>query len=83
MDLGHNKLGPQGAVAVADYLRDNAILQSLNLEWNAIQSEGLVAIVNVLKSNTNSALTTLDVHSNQIDSDGAIVCPSISLLIVY
>lgn len=74
LDLGHNKLGVQGAILFADCLRENCVLQSVNLEWNGISTEGFIAIVNALTSNKRSALTTLDVHSNQIGPDGAIVC---------
>ena len=74
LDLGHNLLGVEGARRFAECLKDNATLQYVNLEWNNIGTPGLTAIVKALKANQNSALEVLDVHSNKIDAQGAIVC---------
>lgn len=73
MDLGHNTLGVEGARRFAECLKENKTLQYVNLEWNAIETAGLVAIVNALKSNPDNKLQVLDVHSNRIDAEGAKV----------
>ena len=82
IDLGHNNLGPEGAKLVANYLNQNTTLQSINLEWNKIQSEGFTSIIEALYNNSNSALIHLDVHSNEIESEGAVVC-SISVRLSF
>lgn len=73
IDLGHNSLGFEGAKRLARVLRDNNTLEYINIEWNKIGTEGLKCIVDALKDNKDSHLSVLDVHSNQIDSEGAIV----------
>lgn len=61
-------------------LKENTSLEYLNIEWNDIHSEGLKAIVKSLKENKDSKLKVLDVHSNKIEEDGAIVCIIILIL---
>ena len=59
----------QSVTALAESLKSCTNLQSLNLHFNCIGSDGAAALAEGLKSCTN--LQTLDLHSNNIGSDGA------------
>ena len=74
LDLGHNALGFEGAQRIARILSDNCSLEYLNLEWNKIGDAGIITIVKALQDNQNSHLSVLDIHSNEITADGALVC---------
>ncbi|KAF9536937.1 hypothetical protein EC957_009341 [Mortierella hygrophila] len=54
---------------LADTLKTNLTLITLNLYHNSIGSDGAKALAEALK--TNSALTTLNLHNSSIGDDGA------------
>ncbi|KAG0367076.1 hypothetical protein BGX24_003408, partial [Mortierella sp. AD032] len=54
---------------LAEALKTNSILTTLNLKFKSIRSDGAKALAEALK--TNSTLTTLDLQSNKIGDDGA------------
>lgn len=74
LDLGHNDLGLDGARRISKVLLDNCTLEYVNLEWNKIGTQGLLLIVKALEDNPNSRLSVLDIHSNGITDEGALVC---------
>ena len=59
----------QSVTALAECLKSWTNLQSLNLRYGQIGSDGAAALAEGLKSCTN--LQTLDLYSNNIGSDGA------------
>jgi hypothetical protein len=54
---------------LAEALKTNSVLTTLDLRVNSIGSDGAKALAEALK--TNSALTTLDLRANSIGDDGA------------
>ncbi|KAF9569199.1 hypothetical protein EC968_002670 [Mortierella alpina] len=64
-----NSTRVDGAQALAEALKTNSALTSLNLYNSWIGSDGATALAEVLK--TNSALTSLNLYSNAIGDDGA------------
>jgi Ran GTPase-activating protein (RanGAP) involved in mRNA processing and transport len=69
LNLTWNKIGDDGAVALAAGLKVNSSLQTLNLTWNKIGDEGAVALAEALKD--NKSLQTLALCKNQIGDEGA------------
>ncbi|KAF9300443.1 hypothetical protein BGZ91_009807, partial [Linnemannia elongata] len=67
--LGSNKIGSNGAKALAEALKTNSTLTNLNLQSNSIGDNGAQALSEALK--TNSALTTLNLRGNSIEDNGA------------
>ena len=57
-------------MAIADALKVNSSLISLNLQKNSIQNEGAIAIAHGLK--VNFSLTSLNLSSNSVQQEGAI-----------
>ena len=68
--LGDLLFGDSGATAVAEALKINTALTSLNLDYNNIGDEGAAAIAEALKGGT--ALTDLMLENNKIGNGGAI-----------
>ena len=69
LDLRGNNLGDGGAEAVAEWLKQNNTLHTLNLHYNQIGDDGAAAIAAALQ--TNTSLHTLRVGANQIGDVGA------------
>jgi len=69
LSLDGNDVGPEGAKALADALRANAVLTSLNLTYNRIGPEGAKAIAEALGSG-KAVLTSLDLSFNQLGPEG-------------
>ena len=65
LSLGNNKLGAQGAKAIADSLHVNGALTELSLADNEISDQGAAVIGDALR--VNGALTSLDPRINTID----------------
>ena len=71
LDLGLNSdIGVEGAKAIAEALKVNAVLTVLNLPVNWIGDEGAKAIAEALK--VNAVLTDLCLDYNNIGAEGAI-----------
>ena len=70
LDLSHNSIGSDSAVALAEGLKCCTNLQTLDISFNSISSDGAVALAEGLKCCTN--LQTLDLSYNSISSDGAV-----------
>lgn len=68
--LGDLLFGDSGATAVAEALKINTALTSLNLDYNNIGDKGAAAIAEALKGGT--ALTELMLENNKIGNGGAI-----------
>jgi len=58
LNLGHNKIRDEGAVALAN----NTSLTSLDIIWNLIGDEGILALA------ANTSLTTLGSYKYQFKS---------------
>ena len=69
LDLGYSWLGDEGARALAEALKTNKALTSLNIHSNSIKADGARALAQALK--TNKALTSLILRNNLIGADGA------------
>ncbi|XP_048578871.1 protein NLRC3 isoform X1 [Nematostella vectensis] len=69
LDLSLNKISSKGAIAIAEMLSKNQLLETFRLSFNQIGDEGAIAIANALK--TNSTLKILDLTKNNIGNEGA------------
>ena len=69
LNLPGNKIGDDGAKAIAEALKENTSVTNLDLSSNAISDEGAKAIAEALKENTT--ITSLDLDENQIGAAGA------------
>jgi hypothetical protein len=70
LSLSGNKIGDEGAKAIADALKVNAVLTKLWLDENNIGPEGAIAIAEALK--VNAVVTTLYLMGNNIGVEGVI-----------
>ena len=61
--LRDNNLGAAGASAIAEALKVNAVLTTLDFSWNRLGSEGATAIAGALSSGM-AVLKKLDVQDN-------------------
>ncbi|KAF9551518.1 hypothetical protein EC957_008187 [Mortierella hygrophila] len=68
-ELASKLIGEREFGILAEVLKTNSTLTTLNLKYNSIGSDGAKAMAEVLK--TNSTLTTLDLSNNSIGDDGA------------
>ena len=77
LDFCANEFGVEGARSLARLLKatKNKTLASLNLGLNPLENEGVVALVDGLKS--NKSLRTLDLTFCGISDDGAIALASL------
>jgi Ran GTPase-activating protein (RanGAP) involved in mRNA processing and transport len=66
--LGQNKIGEEGVKHIAEALKKNKNLTTLDLIWNNIGDEEIQYINESLKENKN--LTTLDLRWNNIGEKG-------------
>jgi len=78
--LGECNLGPEGAAAVAEYVRGSASLTTIMLSSNRLSNmflgnrlgdEGVAAICNAVKENMQTKLATLDISCNGVGTAGA------------
>ena len=69
LNLGDNRIGDDGAKALATALKNNTSLTSLNLLGNRIGDDGAKALATALE--TNTSLTSLELGFNRIGADGA------------
>ena len=65
-----NKIGDQGAIAIAKALEVNAVLKKLVLNDNKIGDQGAIAIADALKF--NAVLKELWLYENNIGDQGTI-----------
>jgi Ran GTPase-activating protein (RanGAP) involved in mRNA processing and transport len=68
LDLENNKIGGEGAMAIAEALKVNAVMTTLDLGGNNIGVEGAKAIAEALK--VNAVLTKLDIRANGMGDAG-------------
>ncbi|KAL1520434.1 hypothetical protein AB1Y20_022017 [Prymnesium parvum] len=71
LPLSHTliNIGAEGAAHIAEALKTNATLTSLDLAANDIGAEGAAHIAEALK--TNTTLTSLHLYGNKIEAEGA------------
>jgi Ran GTPase-activating protein (RanGAP) involved in mRNA processing and transport len=69
LELGGNKIGDEGAKAIAEALSVNAVVTTLELFRNNIGDEGAKAIAEALK--VTAVVTTLSLRCNTIGDEGA------------
>jgi Ran GTPase-activating protein (RanGAP) involved in mRNA processing and transport len=67
IDLGEipNYIGSLGAIYLANALRTNSTLQSLDLVCNQINQSGIIALADILSADTNQNTTLLYLHLEQ------------------
>ena len=66
--LDGNRIGAEGAKAIAEALKVNAVLTSVDLQLNSIGDDGAKAIAEALK--VNAVLTKLDLEYNSMGDAG-------------
>ncbi|KAL0241023.1 hypothetical protein GEMRC1_006259 [Eukaryota sp. GEM-RC1] len=66
LSLGGNCIGNEGAIALADTLKENLSIKTISLGSNSIGNEGAESISQALLMNTN--VTLIKLFSNPIDS---------------
>ena len=66
--LAMNRLRSEAAIALADFICNNLILQQLDLEHNNISDNDALILAASLKKNTN--LNRLDLQNNKITEEG-------------
>jgi len=69
LDLSRNNIGSEGASALGEALKVNAVVTNLQLGTNEIGVDGAKAIADALK--VNAVLTILYLGDNKIGDDGA------------
>ena len=79
MDLGDNKIGAEGARAMAQGLATNTTLTSMDLSTSGVGAEGARALAQVLA--TNTTLTSMDLGDNEIGDEGARAVAEVELAI--
>ena len=70
LDINHNSISDDGAVAFSDGLKYNISLQELNMSYNKITNEGAKMIGEAIKG--NKTLQKLNISHNSISDDGAV-----------
>lgn len=71
VDLRGNSLKPKWAAMLAEGMKKNRSVRSINLKWNLIGKDpsGVAALCEMLKGNLS--ITQLDLRNNQINNKGA------------
>ena len=69
MILIKNKIGDDGAIALANALKGNTSLRHLFLSENNIRDNGAIALANAFEDNTS--LEVLSISHNQFGDNGA------------
>ena len=69
LNLSSNLIGSEGAISLANALKQNTTLKTLLLRNNQIGPEGTIALANTLKQ--NKSLIKLQLNSNNIGMEGA------------
>ena len=68
LKLGYNRIRDEGAKALADALRVNGVLKTLDLYHNNIRAEGATAIAEALSD--NGVLKSIDLRFNDLGDEG-------------
>ena len=71
LDISHNAISDDGAVAISEYFKYNGMLQELNISHNEITSEGIVEILKSIHS--DSPLHTLNLTHNIVTKPGLML----------
>ena len=71
LNLYDNRIGPEGAKSLADALKVNASLTSIQLKNNKLGDEGWGAIFAGICSNKDSKIESVDASNNRISPAGA------------
>ena len=69
--LRWNRLGAEGAAALAPALAANGSLTALDLSANKLKDKGVSAVCKAIQSNKETKLATLNFRSNEIGPVGA------------
>ena len=67
LDISHNHVSDDGAVAISKWLKTNNTLTKLDISWNKITDNGAVSIAKAIQ--TNRTLQKLDVSHNKISKN--------------
>ena len=68
VDLARNNISTGGDTFISDFLRDNPMMEKLNLHGNQLDDNDAIAIAGALKHNTN--LRFLEVRNNNLSRKG-------------
>ena len=71
LDLHDRSIGDRGTEHLAQVLKHTTTLKRLCVGQSGVSNIGLGSILRELSSSQNSNISTLDLHSNLIDKDGA------------
>ena len=69
--LSYNRLGAEGAAALASALAANGSLTELSIYCNHVGDEGVCAICDAIQSNKETKLASLNIEDNDIGPVGA------------
>ena len=69
LSIKENNIGPEGAIAVCDFLQYNKVMTSLDISTNPIGEKGALALAQMLQ--TNTTLVALYCNNTQIGTHGA------------
>ena len=70
LDISHDGISDDGAVAISECLKYNCTLQELDISYNEISNVGIINIGKALQ--TNTALQILDLSYNKLSDDGVV-----------
>jgi len=68
LNLFHNLFDVNGARRIGEVLKENTILEKLDIGYNRIRNVGFTSIVNGMKENKNLKLKYLGVKYNSLSS---------------
>ena len=69
LDLSGYMIGSAGAEVLAEVLKDNSSLITVNLTTNRIETKGVCSILKSLNANRSSALTSINLANNPLNSN--------------
>ena len=69
LDLQNNKIGAEsGGRYISHVLKNNTILESINLSWNSLDESSVSKFIKALNQNEGSSLISLKLEGNSIQS---------------
>ena len=88
-DLSNERLGPEIAKPLAEYISVSASVTKIFVGWNRLRDEGTIILCDALRESTVSKVEELSLHNNDIGRHGAkaiaalcTVCASLTKILV-
>lgn len=72
LNLYSSGFGDEGAMAIAEMLKTNTLLESIYMDANSITDVGAIAVADALSINPDKSLTTLGIEGNPIGEIGTM-----------